>query len=61
MIVSILYDYIGPGDYRSMLDQLYDENGYVLENPPYPPSKDYLLGTDRDARDNLLLVLDGLK
>jgi peptide/nickel transport system permease protein len=60
-IASVLYDYFGPGDYRSMLDKLYDENGEVLENPPYPPSKDYLLGTDRDARDNLLLILDGLK
>jgi peptide/nickel transport system permease protein len=60
-IASILYDFIGPEDYRSMLDQLYDENGKVLENPPYPPSKDYILGTDRDARDNLLLILDGLK
>ncbi|MCM3575080.1 hypothetical protein M3172_17935 [Mesobacillus subterraneus] len=61
LIASIFYDYIGPEDYRSMLDQLYDENGNVLENPPYPPSKDYILGTDRDARDNLLLILDGLK
>jgi peptide/nickel transport system permease protein len=61
LIASILYDLIGPEDYRSMLDQLYDENGDVLENPPYPPSKEYILGTDRDGRDNLLLILDGLK
>jgi peptide/nickel transport system permease protein len=61
LIASIFYDYFGPEDYRSMLDQLYDENGNVLKNPPYPPSKDYILGTDRDGRDNLLLILDGLK
>lgn len=40
LIASYLYDFIGPEDYRSMLDQLYDENGNVLENPPYPPSKE---------------------
>ena len=61
LIASILYDFIGPEDYRSMLDQLYDENGNVLENPPYPPNKEYIMGTDRDGRDNLLLILDGFK
>ncbi len=61
LAASILYNFVGPDDYRSMLDVLYDEKGNVLENPPYPPSKDYLLGTDRDARDNLLLIIDGLK
>lgn len=61
LAASILYDFVGPEDYRSMLDVLYDEKGNVLENPPYPPSKDYILGTDRDARDNLLLIIDGLK
>lgn len=61
LTASILYDFVGPEDYRSMLGELYDENGNVLENPPYPPNKDYIFGTDRDGRDNLLLIIDGLK
>lgn len=61
LIASILYDFVGPEDYRSMLGVLYDKNGKILENPPYPPSKEYILGTDRDGRDNLLLIIDGLK
>lgn len=61
LIASVLYDYIGPEDYRTMIHQLKDENGNTLKAPPYPPSKDFLLGTDRDGRDNLMLIIDGLK
>ena len=61
LIASILYDFIGPEDYRTMIGQLYDENGKLLKPPPYPPSAEYLLGTDRDGRDNLMLIIDGIK
>jgi peptide/nickel transport system permease protein len=61
LISSILYDFVGPEDYRTMINLLYDDNGKVLENPPYPPSKGYPLGTDRDGNDNLLLIIDGIK
>jgi peptide/nickel transport system permease protein len=61
LISSVLYDFAGPEDYRTMINQLYDDNGKVIENPPYPPNKEYPLGTDRDGRDNLLLIIDGLK
>lgn len=61
LISSILYDFVGPEDYRTMINQLYDDNGKVIENPPYPPSKGYPLGTDRDGHDNLLLIIDGIK
>jgi peptide/nickel transport system permease protein len=61
LTASILYDFFGPDDYRTMIQQLYDKNGKLLENPPHPPSNDYLLGTDRDGRDNLLLIIDGIK
>lgn len=61
LIASILYEFIGPDDYRTMIQQLQDEDGKLLENPPYPPGQEYLLGTDRDGRDNLLLIIDGIK
>ncbi|MEH7886962.1 ABC transporter permease subunit [Bacillus sp. JJ1609] len=61
LIASFLYDFIGPDDYRTMIHKLYDENGKLLKAPPYPPSSDYLLGTDRDGRDNLMLIIDGIK
>lgn len=58
---SMFYDFIGPEDYRTMIHQLYDDIGNLLEKPPHHPDKNYLLGTDRDGRDNLLLIIDGLK
>src|SRR5574342_369377 len=61
LMASVLYDYIGPEDYRTMIHQLKDENGKTLKAPPYPPSNDFLLGTDRDGRDNLMLIIDGIK
>lgn len=61
LIASILYEFIGPEDYRTMIGQLYDKNGKLLKPPPYPPSSDYILGTDRDGRDNLMLIIDGIK
>jgi peptide/nickel transport system permease protein len=59
LAISLLYPYYGSKDYREK--PIYDEHKNFVGMPPHKPSLEYPLGTDRNGRDNLLLIVDGLK
>jgi peptide/nickel transport system permease protein len=59
-LISCLYPLFGPEDYNKQ-PYIRNEQGKVIDRAPFPPSKDHLLGTDRNGQDVFLIVIDGAK
>jgi peptide/nickel transport system permease protein len=60
LVLSFLYPLYGPKDFNKVMF-LYDEKGDLLGVPPIPPSSHYLLGSDRNGADILLMMIYGAK
>jgi peptide/nickel transport system permease protein len=57
--VSVLYPYLGPKDFNKTTFKY--KNGEIVDRAPFPPSKENLLGTDRNGEDMALQLLYGAK
>ncbi|WML41782.1 hypothetical protein RCG19_09075 [Neobacillus sp. OS1-2] len=60
LILSILYPLYGPADFNK-IRILYGENGMKAGVAPFPPSSHFLLGSDRNGADILLMMIYGAK
>ncbi|MEH7095832.1 hypothetical protein [Neobacillus vireti] len=60
LILSFLYPLYGPADFNK-IRILSDENGNRLGLPPFPPSFRFILGSDRNGADILLMMIYGAK
>ncbi|OLS36847.1 ABC transporter permease subunit [Bacillus sp. MRMR6] len=60
LLASLFYPMYGPDDFNKQT-LIMDEQGNVTGKAPFPPSKDYWIGTDRNGNDILLLLLYGAK
>jgi peptide/nickel transport system permease protein len=60
LLASLFYPMYGPEDFNKQT-LIMDEQGNVTGKAPFPPSKDYWIGTDRNGNDILLLLLYGAK
>ncbi|WP_142384102.1 ABC transporter permease [Neobacillus cucumis] len=60
LFISLLYPLYGPSDFNKTRI-LHDENGVMIGMPPFPPSSHFILGTDRNGADILLMMIYGAK
>lgn len=60
IFIALFGEYLPIVNDRAEEDAFYLENGVIL-SPPYAPSSEYLLGSDRDGRDMLSLIILGTK
>ena len=60
LILSFLYPLYGPADFNKTRI-LSDENGNIIGVPPFPPSFHFILGSDRNGADILLMMIYGAK
>ncbi|ULT59421.1 ABC transporter permease subunit [Neobacillus drentensis] len=60
LLASLLYTKFAPLDFNQ-LTLITDSKGKVIGRAPFPPSKHFWIGTDRNGKDILLLLLYGAK
>jgi ABC-type dipeptide/oligopeptide/nickel transport system permease subunit len=60
LLASLLYSNFAPMDFNQ-LTLITDSKGNVIDRAPFPPSNDFWIGTDRNGKDILLLLLYGAK
>ncbi|TDK62388.1 hypothetical protein E2K98_10080 [Bacillus salipaludis] len=60
LILSFLYPLYGPPDFNTTII-LYDNKGKMIDVRPFSPSSHFLLGSDRNGADILLMIIYGAK
>lgn len=63
IVISLFGPLIAPYEkgYKEKIEYFLTDEGGVLRAPPFPPSKDHILGTDKWGSDILSLLLYGAK
>jgi peptide/nickel transport system permease protein len=60
-IISLIYSFFLHKVISQPPDAIYGEGHRLIDVPPYPPSKDHLLGVDRYGENIFWKVIDGAK
>ncbi|MGM9988194.1 MAG: ABC transporter permease [Bacillaceae bacterium] len=61
LLLSFLYTYVLKDHIEPPPELLYNDEGKLIDKPPYPPSFTYPMGVDRLGEDVFWQVIDGAK